>query len=144
MCKGSLLLGVLNTLGRIGFIDVNLATPYCTPHPIQQLDERFVTQALRRLCKLAYAEVRLLLTSTLLTEGYAPNLYHRRAQARIIRPTAHLALLLLVVSCLDQEVLPSVRGCCPLLGFNNYTKSLQGRREQRILQKEDIPRPLVG
>jgi hypothetical protein len=29
-------------------------------------------------------------------------------------------------------------------GFYDRTKILQGSREQRVLQKEDIPRPLVG
>src|ERR687898_216458 len=111
-------------------------------HPLQHVNERlFIVEPLRRsLCKLAYGEVRLLLAGARLTEGYAPNLYHRRAQAGNIRPTAHLTLLLLFASsCLDQEALvPSVRVCCPLLGFSNCKKSLQGRREQRILQKEDI------
>src|SRR5918994_2736249 len=109
-------------------------------HPLQHVNKRlFIVEPLRRsLGKLAYGEVRLLLAGARLTEGYAPNLYHRRAQAGNIRPTAHLTLLLFV-SCLDQEALvPSVRVCCPLLGFSNCKKSLQGRREQRILQKEDI------
>jgi hypothetical protein len=75
---------------------MNPATLRCMPHPIQQLDERFVTQALRCLCELAYGEVRLLLASARLTEGHATNLYHRRAQARIICPTAHTTLLLLL------------------------------------------------
>src|SRR5918995_4567438 len=117
-------------------------------HPLQHVNKRlFIVEPLRRsLCKLAYGEVRLLLAGARLTEGYAPNLYHRRAQAGNIRPTAHLTLLLLFASCLDQEalLLPLGRVCCPLPGFNTHTKSLQGRRKQRILQKDDIPRPLVG
>jgi hypothetical protein len=110
------------------------ATPPSDPsHPSQHVDERlFIGEPLRSsLRNLAYGEVRLLLTGARLTEGNAPNLYHRRAQARIVRPTAHPTLLLLFGSCLDQEaLLPSVRVCCPLLGFNNCKKSLQGRREQ--------------
>ena len=95
------------------------------PHPTQQSDELLIVlEAPGRLCELAYGEVRLLLAGARLTEGYASNLYHCRAQAGNIRPTAHLTLLLFA-SCLDQEVLvSSVRVCCCLLAFNNCKKSL--------------------
>src|SRR5215210_5818592 len=115
---------LLTALGHIGFISLNPAPPCRTLHPSQHFDERFIAQALRRLCKLAYGKVRLLLPGARLAKGHATNLYHRRVQARIICPTAYPTLLLLFVSCLDQEaLLPSVRVRCSRLRSNNHTRA---------------------
>ena len=56
-------------------------------------------------------------------------------------PTLHCFSCLLVIlikkPSFDVRLLPSS-------WLNNHTKSLRGRRGWRILQKEDITRPLVG
>jgi hypothetical protein len=105
------------------------------PHPIQQLDKRFLAQALRRLCKLAYGEVRSCsraqgsqkdMPLTFTTAG-------RRQGLSVPLRTLHCCSCL-VVALIKKSSFLQYRFSCTLHEFNNCKKSLQGRREQRILK----------
>jgi hypothetical protein len=74
------------------------------PHPTQHPDESLVANVPGLLRKLAYGEVRLLLAGTPFAERYAPDLRHRRTQARMLRSASHLAELKLLNFHPSQEV----------------------------------------
>ncbi len=61
---------------------------------------------LRLRHKLAYSEVRLLLTGTLFAEGYAPHLHHRRMGTGMLRLTSHLARSWLRRCSVQENLLP--------------------------------------
>ncbi len=104
-------------LGRVGLVDAHSATPprHRMPEPIHKLDERFIAQALRCFRKLAYGEVRLLLAGARLAEGYAPDLYRRRAPTGSARPAAHLTRLQSRCCFAQETLLPSGGSTHPLI-----------------------------
>ncbi len=107
--------GLGEASGRVGLVGPGSAAPHGrTPYPIQQIDERLITQASRCFRKLAYDEVRLLLAGAWLAEGYAPDLYHRRASTGKIRPAAHLTRSQFR-RCFDQKNLLLSGGSTPPL-----------------------------
>jgi len=117
---------------------------YARLQTTQHSGERLIAETSRRLRKFAYREVGLLLAGARLAEGYVPDLYRRRPRTGITRPATHPTLPPFIGRP-DQEILSQGGATALFPRYYDRTKSLQGRSEQRIHQKEDIiPRPLVG